>query len=93
MHLSSAKKIVPKILRMGAERILPSFLVLFSVALLIVGLVWYWSLQSAEIDLQEPGAMFHQDRLLEIIRFKEDRDRQVQNVLSKEYQDIFFSEE
>ena len=86
------REFVPRMLRMGAERIFISFLLLFILALLITGLVWYWSLRMEHTGSRMPGTVFHKDTLLEIIWAQEERAKEIQKVSLKEYRDIFFPE-
>lgn len=89
----SIQETVARIPRMIAERTFLSFLVLFLLALLITGVVWYQSLRMESQDRVGSETMFQQDRFLEIIRIQEDRAKQVQEIPQKEYRDIFSPEE
>ena len=80
-------------LRDAAEHIFLSFLLLFFFALLIAGLVWYVSFYCTTIGTDNFETVFYEYKLLELIRIQEDRALRVEAVISKEYQNIFFSKD
>lgn len=87
------QKAVPKVLRMGATLPLLSFILLFLVAVMITGAVWYWSLRLEGMGPGNTGTLFRKDTLLEIIDVSESRQKAIDGISSKGYRDVFFPEE